>query len=97
MEQMKPLDEVFKPDSRMDGWGTLESDHEELCEVRLSEAVPGDIKGYFETVKNICLYGRFVYAFYGVACSLSFFLLEMALRKRFAVNPKKSNAKHEEG
>jgi len=84
MEELKALDEVFAPDSRMEGWGTLESEHRELSEIRLSDSVPEDIRNYFETIKNICLYGRFVYAFYGVATSLTFLLLEFALKVRLA-------------
>ena len=86
MEQLKPLEEIFKLDERMAlfRW-MLKTDHKHLSEITLSETVPEDIRSYFETVKNICLYGRFVYAFYGIASSLTYLLLEFALKKRLGV------------
>lgn len=83
MEQLKELKEVFKPDSRMDAFSTsLEWDHRKLSEIALAQNVPEDVGNYFETIKNICLYARFVYAFYAVAEFLTYPLLELALRKR---------------
>lgn len=83
MERLKPLEEILKPDERMASFPwMLETDHKRLSEMTLFEAIPEDIRNYFETVKNVCLYGRFVYAFYGVAESLTYPLLELALRKR---------------
>ncbi len=86
MEQLKPVDEIHKPDERMAGFPwMLETDHKCLSEITLSETVPEDIRSYFETIKNVCLYGRFVYAFYGVAEGLTYPLLEFALRERLGV------------
>lgn len=83
MEQFKGLDEIFEPDVRMDLFrSTLEADHKRLSEIRLGATVPEDVKNYFETIKNLCPYGRFVYAFYAVAQFLTFPLLEMALYRR---------------
>lgn len=83
MEQLKPLSEILEPDKRMASFGwMLETDHKRLSDIKLSETIPEDIRNYFETVKNICLYGRFVYAFYGVAESLTYPLLELGLQKR---------------
>ncbi len=69
----------------------LETDHKCLSEITLSETVPEDIRSYFETIKNVCLYGRFVYAFYGVAEGLTFLLLEFALRERLGVGKQDSS------
>ncbi len=89
MEELKRLDEMLKPDERMAGFPwMLETDHKRLSEISLAEPVPEDIRSYFETIKNICLYGRFVYAFYGVADGLTYPLLEFALRERLGVRKK---------
>ncbi len=61
---------------------TLEWDHQELSEIILVKNVPEDIRNYFETIKNECLYARFVYPFYVVADFLTYPLMELALRRR---------------
>lgn len=88
MERLKTLNEVLEPDTRMSSFSTtLESDHEKLSQMVLSQKVPEDVRSYFETIKNLCLYGRFVYAFYQVAEWLTYPLMELALRER--LYPKK--------
>ena len=83
MEKLKPLGEVFEPDPRMDAYRpTLEWDHKRLSDITLTEEVPEDVKNYFETIKNLCLYGRFVYPFYSVAADLTYLLIELALNIR---------------
>lgn len=83
MEQLKRLDAVFEPDLRVPPKDrTLESDHKLLSELRLSPTTPEEVQSYFETIKNICLYARFVYAFYSVAAFLTYPLIELALGMR---------------
>src|SRR5207247_1249699 len=57
--------------------------HREIAAVCLEEYVPEDIRSYFETIKNVYLYGWFVSAFFTIALFLSFVVIEMALRKKF--------------
>lgn len=94
VEQLKNLNEIFTPDPRASAFPgiTLERHYERLSQVVLADAVPEDIRNYFETVKNICLYGRFVYAFYAVAEMLTFPLLELALRVRLRPGKKPRKA-----
>jgi hypothetical protein len=49
----------------------------------LDASVPANISGHFETLKNLCLYGWFVYSFYTAADTLTYSAIEMALRFRF--------------
>jgi len=92
MEELKQLSKIFELDERMAGFPWMvKSDHQRLSGINLPEDAPEDIRDYFVTIKNICLYGRFAYAFYGVAWSLTFPLMELALRERF--NPGKGGGK----
>src|SRR5947209_2982696 len=61
---------------------TLEDYHRSLTAIQLHESVPEDVCSYFETVKNICLYGWFVYPFFAIAEFLSYTAVELALRER---------------
>ena len=95
MERLKPLDQILLPDSLSASYikvnrETMESrpvvikdHHDRLSAICLDDAVPNQVKSYFETVKNICLYGWFVDAFYTVALFLSLAAIEMALRIKF--------------
>ena len=94
VEQLKDLSEIFSPDPRADAFPTtVEGHHERLSEIRLLDTVPEDVRNYFETIKNICLYARFVYPFYAVAEMLTFPLLEIALRLRLrpGKNPRRAD------
>lgn len=95
MESFKQLDEVLKPDPRNEAFVkidretgqfvpmSIEDYHRALCGISLKESVPEDVQSYFETIKNVCLYGWFVYPFFTVSEFLSYTAIEMALRKRF--------------
>ena len=94
MERFKALEEVLQPDSRNEAFGKidrvtnefvpmgLDDYHRNLLTISLKEQVPEDVRGYFETIKNVCLYGWFVYPFFTVSVFLSFTAIEMALRKK---------------
>ena len=88
MERLKALSEFLTPDSRMECFNsTLEWDHGQLEGVQLLDSVPQDVQSYFETIKNLCLYGRLVYPFYSVAHLLTFFFIELVLRIALGVKP----------
>jgi len=95
MEPLKPLHEIATPDRLSASYVlvnqetgetrpfTITDFHQRLSTIRLGQTVPDDIRSYFETIKNIFLYGWFVYSFYTVAMFLSFIVIEMALREKF--------------
>lgn len=95
MEQLKGLAEIQEPDSRHQAFVKIDRESGQFVSMRLEDyyqwistinlksTVPEDIQGYFETVKNVFLYGWFVYPFYAIATFLSDTAVEMALRRRF--------------
>ncbi len=95
MERFKALEEVLKPDSRNEAFIKVDPKtntfvpmgiadyHRRLSEISLKEDAPEDVRSYFETVKNVCLYGWFVYPFFTVSMFLSYAAIEMALQKKF--------------
>jgi hypothetical protein len=68
---------------------TLEYYYECVAAIQLTAAVPGEVLGYMETVKNLFVYGWFFYPLCTVAGYLSIFILEMALRMRMDVQGRK--------
>ena len=83
MEQLKGLAEIQEPDSRHQAFVKIDRESGQFVSMRLEDyyqwistinlksSVPEDIQGYFETVKNVFLYGWFVYPFYAIATFLS--------------------------
>jgi hypothetical protein len=61
---------------------SLEKRHSAIASVRLSDAVPEQIRIHFETAKNAYLYAWCVYRFHMVAEHYVFSTLELALRER---------------
>lgn len=94
MEELKPLSDVFSPDPRMAAFVTIDrvtgdfipvslaGYHQSLSEIQLTEQVPTDVRDFFETVKNLCLYAWFVYPFFASTVFLSYTAVELALRLR---------------
>lgn len=90
MEKLKPLPEVLQPDPRNSAFVLLETlkpitideHHAEIEAVALGPQVPEDVRSYFATIQNVCLYAWFAYDLYTVVDLLSFTAVEMALRKR---------------
>jgi hypothetical protein len=90
MEKLKPLPEVQLPDRRNSAFVlletlkpiTIEEHHAEISSTMLESQVPDDIRSYFATVQNVCLYAWFAYDLYTVVDLLCFTAVEMALRKR---------------
>jgi hypothetical protein len=61
---------------------TIDEHHAEIAAVVLESQVPEDIRSYFATIQNVCLYAWFTYEWYAVADFLCFTAVEMALRRR---------------
>jgi hypothetical protein len=99
MERLKDLPDVLIPDSRMTAFRkadtqrgefvpiTLEDLHRSLAAIELHETVPDEVRSYFETAKNVCLFGWFVYPFFTTAVFLSYTAVEFALRVRLPQVP----------
>jgi hypothetical protein len=93
MENLKALSEINNPDQRnlmfvrMDTGEPLsmEEHHAGIASVVLDPRVPEEVRSYFATVQNICLYAWFAYDLYAVVEFLCCTAIEMALRARFPV------------
>jgi hypothetical protein len=90
METLKPLPEVLTPDPRNSLFVLLETlepitideHHAEIAAAKLESQVPEDVRSYFATIQNVCLYAWFAYDLYTVVDFLCYTAVEMALRKR---------------
>src|SRR5580704_2045498 len=90
MEKLKALQEVLQPDPRNSIFVlletlepiTIEQQHAEISEARLQPHVPEEIRSYFASIQNVCLYGWFAYDLYTIADFLCYTAVEMALRLR---------------
>ncbi|HEV2196387.1 MAG TPA: hypothetical protein VGR55_12460 [Candidatus Acidoferrum sp.] len=89
---VKSLEKFFEPEHSMGLAPPLEEQYilmSEYCTIH--EGVPEDVRSYFNVVVTLYLYGWLYYPFYTLASERSFFVVEMALRKRFP--PKKLDDK----
>jgi len=90
METLKPLPEVLQPDPRNSVFVrldtleplTIDEHHAEISAVVLHTQVPEDVRSYFATIQNVCLYAWFAYDMYTVVDFLCLTAVEMALRER---------------
>lgn len=90
MEKLKPLPEVLQPDPRNSAFVLLETlkpitideHHAEIAAAVLDAKVPEDVRSYFATIQNACVYAWFAYDLYAVVDFLCYTAVEMALRKR---------------
>lgn len=83
-DPLKPLDQIFDPDSRQAHFvGTLKDRHNAISIIQLSHSVPLAVRQLFETSKNLSLYSWFVYRFHQVSEMVAYSALEMALRDRY--------------
>lgn len=94
---IKPLDELTIPDSRLSLFNLTLSDlHEQLAEIELGESVPNEVREQFETAKNLALYAGFVYDLNPAAELHGYLGLEAALNARAdqaGQKPKRSGLK----
>src|SRR4051812_22135313 len=98
MDLLKPLSEIFTPDSRQTARVrlrvadlsmrpvTLEDHHANLEDITLAPEVPEYVRQHMETAKNLMLYSWYVYRFIPVAELHAYSGLEMALRLRLNVD-----------
>lgn len=90
MEKLKPFEHVLQVEERnlifvrLDTLEppTLAEHHAEIAAVMLASSVPEDVRSYFATIQNLCLYGWFAYDLYAVVEFLCLTATEMALRRR---------------
>src|SRR5712692_1985987 len=96
MEKLKQIEDVFQPDERnlmfvrFDTGErlTLGEHHAKIADVALNSRVPEDVRSYFATIQNVCVYAWFAYDLYAIVQFLCFTAIEMALKKRFPVSGK---------
>jgi len=97
MQQLKPLAELLQPDPTNTMFGKMDAETGSIGPVALgdiygivsqistAENVPEDVRSYFESIKNLAVFGWFHYPLYTHAVFLASTALEMALRARFPV------------
>src|SRR2546426_4519565 len=93
METLKPFQEIHLPDQRnlmfvrLDTGEplTIEEHHAHLASIKLDSVVPEDVRSYFATIQNVCLYSWFAYDLYAIVQFLCLTCTEMALRMRLPV------------
>jgi len=61
---------------------TLEEHHTAIASTVLNSRVPEELRSYFATIQNVCLYAWFAYDLYALMQFLCFTAMEMALRMR---------------
>jgi len=96
MESLKRLEDIQVPDERnlyyssptREGRITIEDRFAQISAITPNSTAPEDVRSYFATLQNICLYAWFSYDFYAVVVFLSFTLVEMALKLRFPIKGK---------
>jgi hypothetical protein len=88
MEKLKQIDEIQKPDERNLYWVfvstgkqlAIEDRYAGIESIRVNPTAPEDVRSYFVTLQNLCLYVWFSYDFYALVVFLTFTLIEMALK-----------------
>lgn len=83
---VKDRKQFFERDETNSFFSALTLDH--LYEMTgtyctLHDGVHEEVRSYFNVVVSLYLYGWLYYPLYTLACEISFFAVEMALRKRF--------------
>jgi hypothetical protein len=83
MEIFKRFDEIQKPDERNLCWPvTMEDRYADIASICINPTAPEDVRSYFVTLQNLCVYAWFSYDFYAIVFFLTFTLIEMALKLR---------------
>ncbi len=94
MEEFKRFDTLLDADGRNLHFGgfsdsgefartSLMDHHAIVADVVLHDGVPEDVRSYFNTIKNLCVFGWYVYGFYALCDFLSMTAIELALNIRF--------------
>ncbi|TLS77969.1 hypothetical protein FE236_02445 [Mariprofundus erugo] len=94
MESFKLLNEVDRPDPRMEMYAivnkrtgesrprTLDDHYEAVAKFELSSSVPEDVRSQFNVSKNVLLYAWHSYSFFSVASQHVLSVLELAMKER---------------
>lgn len=86
MEELKPLDQVLKPDERLGYFGvTLEYLHRRAAGIVISPAAPEKVHNQFTIARNALVYSWFFYPFQPVAFLYSILAVEVALSERVKI------------
>jgi hypothetical protein len=94
VEEFKRLDTLLDADARNLHFGgfsdtgefaniSLMDHYAIVAEVVLHDGVPEDVRSYFNVIKNLCVFGWYVYGFYALCDFLSMTAIELALNIRF--------------
>src|SRR6266487_394412 len=91
METLKQIDDIQKADERNLCWVsmttgesvTIEDRYAEIASIHMNSTAPEEVRSYFVTIQNVCVYAWFSYDFYALVVFLTFTLIEMALKLRF--------------
>jgi hypothetical protein len=92
---MKPMAEILKADPRNALYDSpttgkpmsINDRYSQIAAITISSSAPPDVKSYFGTLQDLCVYAWYAYEFYGLVVFLSFTLIEMALRLRLSLGP----------
>ncbi len=94
MEQLKRLEDIYRPDARYANRFdldlttstatpmTVESIYSLVEPIRLNATAPEDVRSHFEVARNLAVYSWFVYSFHEVAVMQAMASLEMAARAK---------------
>lgn len=84
VETLKPVDQVFTPDSRWtQGYAlTLEGHHAKVARFELHAQVPEEVRQHFENARNTWLYSFYAYRLLSVALLMLLVSCEAALKAR---------------
>jgi hypothetical protein len=102
MERLKELGKIQQPDVRSTSYVRLDTGrpvafqdrYMQIAGVQLDPCVPGDVRSYFATIQNLCIYAWFAYDLYALVVFLSYTLIEMALRMRLPITPSDRRGLH---
>src|SRR5947208_3641883 len=90
METLKRAEDVQEPDMRSVCYVRLDTRqpvtfhdrYAAIAGIQLGPPVPEEVRSYFATIQNLCVYAWFAYDFYALAVLNCYILIEMALRLR---------------
>jgi len=96
METLKRLEDIQKPDERNLYWVFMSTDKQvgledryaAIASISVNSSAPEDVRSYFVTLQNLCVYAWFSYDLYALVVFLSYTLIEMALKLRLPLRRK---------
>ena len=102
METLKNAEEIQQADVRSTSFTrldtmkpvTFQDRYSQVAAIQLNPGAPTDVRSYFATIQNLCLYAWFAYDLYALVVFLTYTLIEMALRKRFPITGRDTRGLH---